>query len=333
MWVLPGVHYLEWLLHTIHALDNYSLGKREIKALRVKCDCAKEGCGWEGTVGTLEEHIMNNCKVPCPNKCKEDNKVRMISRKDLDKHLTEQCVNRAYKCQYCGKKDTYANIMDIHDDICEKKSVPCPNPDCPDSMQRAEIKQHLENDCAHTVISCKYERIGCNMKMKRKDMGAHEQDDKAHFHQVLNTIIKLQDNLQSAAENQKKESDDMAVKLRKESDNMAAELKRESKDMAAELKKYIAAELRRESKDMAIKLRKEAKDMAVQFRRESGNMVVQLRRNGSILLFIGILLLSFFYFYNNKENTSLKKDSILGFRDCCQVCIQLRSQVATCMIN
>ena len=255
---------------------------------------------------------MNNCKAPCPNKCKEDNEVRMISREELDKHLTEQCVNRAYKCRYCGKKDTYANITDIHDDICEKKSVPCPNPDCPDSMQRAEIKQHLENDCAHTVISCKYERIGCNMKMKRKDIGAHEQDDKAHFHQALNTImVKLQDNLQSAAENialLKKESDDMAVKLRRESNNMAAELRRESKDMAAELK--------RESKEMATKLRKE-----VQFRRESENMVVQLRRNGSILLFIGIFLLSF-YFYN-KENTSLKKDSILGFRDCCQVCIQL----------
>ena len=284
---------------------------------------------------------MNNCKTPCPNKCKEDNKVRMISRKDLDKHLIEQCVNRAYKCQYCGLKDTYANITDIHDAICEKKSVPCPDPDCPDSMQRAEIKQHLENDCAHTVISCKYERIGCNMKMKRKDMGAHEQDDKAHIHPALNTMVKLQDDLQSAAENQKKESDDMAVKLRKESNNMAAELKRESKDMAAELKKYIAAELRRESKDMtaelkkeskdmAIKLKKEAKDMAVQFRRESENMVVQLRRNGSILLFIGILLLSFYFYNNNKENTSLKKDSILGFHDCCQVCIQLR---ATCMIN
>ena len=282
-----------------------------------------------------------NCKTPCPKKCKEDNEVRMISRKDLEKHLTEQCVNRAYKCQYCGKKDTYANITDIHDDICEKKSVPCPNPDCPDSMQRAEIKQHLENDCAHTVISCKYERIGCNMKMKRKDMGAHEQDDKSHFHQVLNTMVQLQESNNMATE--LRESKNMATELRRQNKDMAAELKRdmaaelrrESKDMAAELKrenKDMVAELKRESKDMVAELRKEAKDMAVQFRRESENMVVQLRRNGSILLFIGILLLSFYFYNNNKENTSLKKDSILGFRDCCQVCIQLRSQVATCMI-
>ena len=44
------------------------------------------------------------------------------------------------------------------------------NAECPDCMQCAKIKQHLENDCEHTVILCKYERIGCDVKMKRKDM-------------------------------------------------------------------------------------------------------------------------------------------------------------------
>ena len=62
---------------------------------------------------------MTKCKTPCPNKCKENNEIQMILRKDLEKHLTEQCVNRDYECQYCGKKGTYANIMDIHDDLCE----------------------------------------------------------------------------------------------------------------------------------------------------------------------------------------------------------------------
>ena len=57
----------------------------------------------------------------------------------------------------------------------------------------AKIKQHLENNCEHTVISCKYEAIGCDVKMKRKYMGAHEQDDKAHLHQALTTVVKLQD--------------------------------------------------------------------------------------------------------------------------------------------
>ena len=193
-------------------LNYYSLGKRDIKALRVKCDYIKKGCEWEGTVGTLEEHIMTKCKIPCPNECKENNEIQMILRKDLDEHLTEQCVNRAYECQYCGKKDTYVNITDIHDDLCVKKPHPCPNADCPDRMQHAKIKQHLENNCEHTVISCKYERIGCDVKMKRKDMGAHEQDDKAHLHQALDTVVKLQD---------------IIVKFKKGIENTAAKLRRE----------------------------------------------------------------------------------------------------------
>ena len=321
---------------------------------------------------------MTKCKTPCLNKCKENNEIQMILRKDLDEHLTEQCVNRAYKCQYCGKKDTYANITDIHDDLCEKKPHPCPNPDCSESMQRTKIKQHLDNDCEYTVISCKYEAIGCDVKMKRKDMRAHEQDDKAHLHQALNTVVKLQDDLQSATENMKKESDDIAVKLRKESNDMAVKLKRESDDMATKESNDMAIKLKRESNDMAVQLRRESnnmavqlrgeredmavqlrgesddmatklrkesndiaiklkresndmavqlrgeredmavklrresnnmavqlrgerEDMAVQLRRESNNMMVQLRRNGSILLFIGFLLLSVYLYHNNNE--------------------------------
>ena len=94
--------------------------------------------------------------------------------------------------------------------------LPCPNSECTQTMERAKIQMHLENDCEHTVISCKYEGIGCDMKMKRKVMGSHEQDDKAHLHQALNTVVKLQDDLLSATEtiaSMKKESSAMAVKL------------------------------------------------------------------------------------------------------------------------
>ena len=170
----------------------------------MKCDNAERGCEWEGTVGTLEEHdMMTMCEftpVPCPKECRLKGTLLLIMRKDLDQHLKEECVNREHQCKYCEKKDTYANITEIHEDVCEKKAIPCPNSDCSESMQRAEINRHLENDCEHTVISCKYERIGCDVKMKRKDMGAHEQDDKAHLHQALNTVVKLKDDLQSATE-------------------------------------------------------------------------------------------------------------------------------------
>ena len=254
---------------------------------------------------------MTKCKTPCPNECKENNEIQMIPRKDLEKHLREECMNREYECQHCGKKDTFTNITGIHDDVCDKKVLPCPNADCPDSMERAEIKQHLENDCEHTVISCKYERIGCDVKMKRKDMGAHEQDDKAHLHQVLNTVVKLQNDLQSATEN-------MAAKLRRESENLRVwlriegffillfilvlwlsfnlyntslkdnnainvtetihSMKKESDDMAVKLK--VATEqilsMKKESEDMAVKL-KAATEQILSMKRENDDMAVKLK--------------------------------------------------------
>ena len=89
-------------------LTHLIIGKREIKALRVKCDNVEEGCGWTGNLGTLRTHL------------------------------------KACEC---------------------------------------------------IVVSCKYGSIGCDMKMIRKDMEAHEQDDKAHLHQALDTVVKLQTSL------------------------------------------------------------------------------------------------------------------------------------------
>ena len=60
------------------------LGKRDVKALRVKCDNAERGCEWEGTVGTLEEHdVMTTCEftpVPCPKECQLKGTLLLIMR-------------------------------------------------------------------------------------------------------------------------------------------------------------------------------------------------------------------------------------------------------------
>ena len=174
-------------------------GKREITALRVKCDNAGRSCKWKGSVGTLDEHVAT-CKftpVPCPKECKKNGELHMIMRKDIEKHLNVQCVNRDYECKHCGKKDTYINITDLHEEVCEKKIVPCINAECTETMEQASLKKHLEK-CEYTPISCRYKRLGCHMKMKRKDMEAHEQDDKAHLHQALDTVVKQQESLESA---------------------------------------------------------------------------------------------------------------------------------------
>ena len=163
----------------------------------MKCDNVMRSCEWKGTVGTLDEHL-EKCQfslVSCPNKCEEDDDVGYIMKKDLNEHLEKECPNRNHKCEYCGEEDTYANITKIHDNECGKKPLPCSNAGCTEKLQRAELQDHLENNCEFAEISCKYESIGCDMKMKRKDMRVHEQDDKVHLHKALDTVVELRKNI------------------------------------------------------------------------------------------------------------------------------------------
>ena len=173
----------------------YYVGKREIKALKVKCDNIERNCQWEGTVGTLEAHVTT-CEftlIPCPKECKNKFKITHLMRKDLERHLEKDCLKRNHKCEYCGEKGTYAHITQIHDKICEQKILPCPN-NCTKTMPRQDIEKHVEFECEYTVIACKFKNIGCTTEMKRGDMEAHEQDDNLHLSKALNTIVKLQEN-------------------------------------------------------------------------------------------------------------------------------------------
>ena len=131
------------------------IGKREIKAIPVKCNNVEMGCTWVGTVGTLEEHVAT--------------------------------CNRDYSCKHCGEKGTYASIQ-VHDKTCEKKEVTCPKDGCCEKIQRELIKVHILTTCEHAIIPCKYIHTGCEVQLKRKDMAAHELDYEAHFKAALDTI-------------------------------------------------------------------------------------------------------------------------------------------------
>ena len=170
------------------------IGRREIKDLSVKCapDNIERGCTWVGTFGTHEEHVAtcNFTLLPCPKECKDDSgKVKQFMRKDLDNHLKKDCPNRSYSCEYCGKKGVYANTQE-HDEMCPKKQVTCPEDGCSEKMQRQSIPSHIATACEHTVTPCKYVNIGCEKKVKRKDLKAHEQDDTVHLHMAIDKLNK-----------------------------------------------------------------------------------------------------------------------------------------------
>ena len=161
----------------------------------MKCDNVERTCTWVGTVGTLEEHVAM-CKftlLPCPKECKNDSdKVKQFMRKDLDKHLEEDCPNRDYTCEHCVEKVPYSSL-DEHVTTCPKKLLPCPN-GCGSIMERQHVSEHVAT-CDLTVIACKYMRLGCDRELKRKDVAAHEEDDKLHLRMAMDTTVKLENKM------------------------------------------------------------------------------------------------------------------------------------------
>ena len=151
-------------------------------------------------MGGLEDHLTKcgSSPVPCPNKCQVDHS--QLLRKNLKDHLETKCPNRAYNCEHCGLKGKYASIVGEHDGECGKKLVACPNTECGQTMERSEIKKHIQTVCKFIEVACKYQSIGCNVRKMRLSMNQHEEDDKAHLHMSLEMISKLDNKLSSSLE-------------------------------------------------------------------------------------------------------------------------------------
>lgn len=148
-------------------------GKKSIDELIVKCS----GCEWEGSVSMW-----------------------------LDHHLLNDCPFRNIKCEHCKEKMVYYE-KESHEKKCKKILVPCPNSECSKQVLSRGLKKHL-NTCPHTEVSCKFQKIGCNIKIKRKDVEEHERDNEVHVSPALETIALLEEKSSTL-----KNGESMVIKL------------------------------------------------------------------------------------------------------------------------
>ena len=162
----------------------------------MRCNSADIGCAWIGTLGSLQQHSIS-CKfalIPCPKQCKdEQNKIRKYAESDLKEHLERECPHRDYECVHCGEKRIVFSDKDVHFKKCKKILLPCDNAGCGKAIQRQGMKRHLET-CQYQETSCKYMKLGCEVRMIGKDIATHEsEDDKFHLHKAMDTITALQE--------------------------------------------------------------------------------------------------------------------------------------------
>ena len=130
--------------------------------------------------------MINKCdyrEVVCPQECGEH--VAWIK---MDSHGTKECTHRVYECPECLQTDTYRNIVGDHVDNCIMVLEKCPAPGCDVELCSALVYFHMRTDCEFTPLECKYEHVGCTVKLQRSELDDHEQDVGTHLRLVLNKL-------------------------------------------------------------------------------------------------------------------------------------------------
>lgn len=126
--------------------------KKKIDELKIYC--TKKSCGCTATIHVREdEDHLKAClyvEVKCSHNC-----GRMILRKDLNEHTTNQCPKRPIPCNYCKQWGEHELITGpIHQKECPDYPVGCPQK-CNDgnSVKRKDLETHS--------LVCPQEPIPC----------------------------------------------------------------------------------------------------------------------------------------------------------------------------
>ncbi len=163
--------------------------------MKVKCTNLKDGCQWVGELRHVDEHLKtcDYVKLPCPNECITVGQFEatQLFRKDLQKHLEDECPRRQYSCPHCQKTGEYQDITGKHTEMCPKTIIECSNaPHCKATFPRETKHTHLST-CQYQEVACKYSEFGCKKIPFRKDLQEHENDDNAHLRIAMNTVLSL----------------------------------------------------------------------------------------------------------------------------------------------
>ena len=163
--------------------------EREIRNLIVKCQNSSRGCEWEGELGNVESHQNGVCGyqlVQCSNKCGAE-----IERREVEKHKKDHCELRMHQCPYClWYEDTYKKVTSEHFKKCYDVPLDCPNNCGKKGTRRRDMSSHL-CACPEEVVPCRYQSLGCKVRLPRKHMEDHLKDKDTHLDIAMATTLEL----------------------------------------------------------------------------------------------------------------------------------------------
>jgi uncharacterized coiled-coil protein SlyX len=146
---------------------------------------------WEGELSNVSSHVNDLCGyqlVQCPNECGE-----VMERRDTEKHKKDSCKLREYTCPYCTSSpycDTFENVTTVHSEECGGFPLDCPNNCGEKRIRREDMPSHLAV-CPEQVVPCRYQSLGCKVRLPREQMEQHMKDKDTHLEIAMATTTEI----------------------------------------------------------------------------------------------------------------------------------------------
>lgn len=140
-----------------------------IRTVQVICPNKEMGCGWNGEINDVQDHLNKYCQY-APVSCLFEQCTEEILRHDLKQHL-DVCMYRTVLCCHCDTECVYSELKE-HYEVCDLMSLRCLNECEVGLLQRNKIEDHLEY-CLLRIISCPFSNVGCNVTVIRKESERH----------------------------------------------------------------------------------------------------------------------------------------------------------------
>ena len=211
--------------------------QKRINNLQVYCSMKERGCGWSGTLEQLDTHLdphRDNCQyvdTECPLKC-----LKTIPKNNLDDHLAQHCVKRAYVCWHCSFKATYEEVVDAHLPQCKYVPLDCPNR-CGATFERDFLEDHMKM-CRLEEVECELRGVGCGGRFLREDQEEHaRQNSQKHLTLTASLAVETKEQLQQKLLELDQRHKNEEEKLKKKLEEQEKKLGEQEKKLGEQEKK------------------------------------------------------------------------------------------------
>ena len=136
-------------------------------------------CDWQGKLEDATSHfkVCAFAGIPCPfDGCEINGHRTIVARRDFEAHEA-RCPHKLVPCTSpgCGAMVKRAAMSD-HDRRCPKRLVGCPHACCDAEWMCADLLADHLKICLYEEVVCTYACLGCDKRMLRKDLEAHEKE-------------------------------------------------------------------------------------------------------------------------------------------------------------